>query len=72
MPVFNPQAIQLVCTIVLSVWPSSLAVRLTFYYGTYLTAAWGYGFMTWVCLVLGKEPEGRSILIGLAVTLVCA
>lgn len=28
--------------------------------------------MTWVCLVLKKEPEGRSILIGLAVTLVCA
>ena len=43
---------------------------MTFYFLTYATAAWGYALLAWLAQILRKEPEVRSILVGLAVTLV--
>ena len=64
-------ALQLVSTAVLSAWPShSHATIMTFYYLTFATAAWGYALLAWLAQILRREPEVRSILVGLAVTLV--
>ncbi|KAJ9150242.1 Vitamin h transporter [Pleurostoma richardsiae] len=63
-------ALQLVATAVLSAWPDSRATILTFYFLTYATAAWGYALIAWLALILRKEPEARSILVAVAVTLV--
>ena len=62
--------LQLVCTAVLSGWPDSRPTIMTFYFLTYATAAWGYALLAWLAQILRKEPEVRSILVGLAVTLV--
>lgn len=64
-------ALQLVSTAVLSAWPGhSHATIMTFYYLTFATAAWGYALLAWLAQILRREPEVRSILVGLAVTLV--
>lgn len=62
--------LQLLCTAVLSGWPDSRPTIMTFYFLTYATAAWGYALLAWLAQILRKEPEARSILVGLAVTLV--
>lgn len=43
---------------------------MTFYFLTFATAAWGYALLAWLAEILRKEPEARSIIVGLAVTLV--
>lgn len=63
-------ALQLVCTAVLSAWPNSRSTIMTFYFLTFATAAWGYALLAWLAEILRKEPEARSIIVGLAVTLV--
>lgn len=63
-------ALQLVTTSVLSGWPGDRATIMAFYFLTYATAAWGYALLAWLAIILAKEPEARSVLVGLAVTLV--
>ncbi|KAH8201355.1 hypothetical protein TruAng_004438 [Truncatella angustata] len=62
--------IQLVATAVLAGWPNSHPTILAFYFLTYATAAWGYALTAWLAIILRKEPEARSILVALTVTLV--
>lgn len=63
-------ALQLISTAVLSAWPDSHATIMTFYYLSFATAAWGYALLAWLAQILRREPEVRSIVVGLAVTLV--
>ncbi|KAK7743697.1 hypothetical protein SLS62_010474 [Diatrype stigma] len=63
-------AMQLVSTAVLAAWPDSHATIMAFYFLTFTTAAWGYALLAWLAEILCKEPEARSIIVGLAVTLV--
>lgn len=60
---------------------------MTFYFLTFATAAWGYyvpfltfhllmsndsyALLAWITEILRKEPEARSMLVAVAVTLVC-
>lgn len=63
-------AVQLLATGVLAGWPSSQSTVMGFYFLTYATAAWGYALLAWMAEILRKEPEVRSVLVGVAVTLV--
>lgn len=63
-------AMQLVSTAVLAAWPDSHATIMAFYFLTFTTAAWGYALLAWLADILCKEPEARSVIVGLAVTLV--
>jgi sugar phosphate permease len=63
-------ALQLLATSVLSAWPSNRATVMAFYFLTFATAAWGYALLAWLAIILRKEPEARSVIVGLAVTLV--
>ncbi|GKU08078.1 vitamin h transporter [Fusarium langsethiae] len=63
-------AIQLVATSVLSAWPDSWRTIMGFYFLTFATAAWGYALLAWLGDILRKEPEVRSILVAIAITLV--
>lgn len=63
-------ALQLVATAVLSGWPGGRPTIMAFYFLTYATAAWGYALLAWLAVILAKEPEARSVLVGLAVTIV--
>lgn len=65
-------ALHLLATSVLSGWPDSWRVIMAFYFLTFATAAWGYGLVAWLADILRKEPEIRSILVALAVTLTYA
>lgn len=62
--------VQLVATSVLAAWPGGRALIMTFYFLTFATAAWGYALLAWLAIILRKEPEARSVIVGLAVTLV--
>ncbi|KAH7175387.1 major facilitator superfamily domain-containing protein [Dactylonectria macrodidyma] len=62
--------LQLLATSVLAGWPDSRQTIMAFYFLTFATAAWGYALLAWMAEILRKEPEIRSILVGLAVTLV--
>ncbi|KXH47831.1 hypothetical protein CSAL01_03324 [Colletotrichum salicis] len=62
--------LQLVATSVLAVWPDGRGTIMTFYFLTFATAAWGYALLAWLAIILRKEPEARSVIVGLAVTLV--
>ncbi|KAH6894516.1 major facilitator superfamily domain-containing protein [Thelonectria olida] len=64
--------LQLIATSVLAGWPDSRSTIMAFYFLTYATAAWGYALLAWMAEILRKEPEVRSILVGIAVTLVYA
>ncbi|KAJ3541691.1 hypothetical protein NM208_g4484 [Fusarium decemcellulare] len=64
--------LQLLATSVLSGWPDSWQVIMAFYFLTFATAAWGYALIAWLAEILRKEPEIRSILVAIAVTLVYA
>jgi hypothetical protein len=44
---------------------------MAFYFITFTTAAWGYALLAWLAEILRQEPEARSLLVGMAVTLVC-
>ncbi|KAL2061372.1 hypothetical protein VTL71DRAFT_7645 [Oculimacula yallundae] len=63
-------AIQVLAVGVLAGWPSSDKVIMGFYFLTFATSAWGYSITAWMAEILRKEPEARSVLIGLTVTLV--
>ncbi|KAI1645195.1 major facilitator superfamily domain-containing protein [Daldinia loculata] len=63
-------ALQLVATSVLAGWPNSHATIMTFYFLTFATAAWGYALIAWLAEILRKEPEARSIIVAIAITLV--
>jgi MFS transporter, ACS family, pantothenate transporter len=63
-------ALQLLATAVLSGWPGDRPTTMAFYFLTFATAAWGYALLAWLAVILAKEPEARSVLVGLAVTLV--
>ncbi|KPM39378.1 hypothetical protein AK830_g7213 [Neonectria ditissima] len=65
-------AVQLLATSVLAGWPDSRHTIMAFYFLTFSTAAWGYALLAWMAEILRKEPEVRSILVGIAVTLVYA
>ncbi|KKY14503.1 putative major facilitator superfamily transporter [Diplodia seriata] len=65
-------AIQTLSCAVLSAWPSSTPTILTFYFLTFTTAAWGYSLVAWLAELLRREPEARSVAVGVAVTLVYA
>lgn len=62
--------LQLIATSVLSGWPNSWQTIMAFYFLTFATAAWGYALIAWLAEILRKEPEVRSILVAMAVTLV--
>lgn len=64
------QAIQTLSCAVLSAWPASAPTILTFYFLTFTTAAWGYSLVAWLAEILRREPEARSVAVGIAVTLV--
>lgn len=55
---------------VLSAWPSDWRVILVFYFLTYATNAGSPSLLAWVAELLKKEPEARSILVALTVTIV--
>ncbi|KAI1476074.1 MFS general substrate transporter [Daldinia eschscholtzii] len=63
-------ALQLVATSVLAGWPKSHPTIMTFYFLTFATAAWGYALIAWLAEILRKEPEARSIIVAIAITLV--
>ncbi|KAF9637109.1 hypothetical protein BFW01_g8005 [Lasiodiplodia theobromae] len=63
-------AIQTLSCAVLSAWPASTPTILTFYFLTFTTAAWGYSLVAWLAEILRREPEARSVAVGVAVTLV--
>lgn len=62
--------LQVLCCSVLSVWPDSTPTVMAFYFMTFATSAWGYALLAWIGEILRKEPEVRSILVALTVTLV--
>ncbi|KAJ5417169.1 uncharacterized protein N7487_000719 [Penicillium crustosum] len=55
---------------VLSAWPSDWRVIITFYFLTYATNAGSPSLLAWMAELLKKEPEARSIIIALTVTIV--
>jgi ACS family pantothenate transporter-like MFS transporter len=55
---------------VLSSWPSSSETTLVFYFLTYATNAGNPSLMAWFAELLRKEPEARSIIVAMTVTLV--
>ncbi|SPJ85080.1 related to transporter protein [Fusarium torulosum] len=62
--------VQLIATSVLAGWPDSWHTIMGFYFLTFATAAWGYALLAWIGEILRKEPEVRSILVAIAITLV--
>ncbi|KAJ5893684.1 hypothetical protein N7495_005375 [Penicillium taxi] len=64
--------VQLVATSVLASWPDSWHTIIGFYFLTFATSAWGYAITAWLAEILRKEPEVRSIIVAIAVTLVYA
>lgn len=62
--------LQLISTAVLSAWPDDRATVMAFYFLTFATAAWGSALLSWLGVILSKEPEARSITVGATVTLV--
>ena len=63
-------ALQLIATGVLSGWPERWQITITFYFLTFATSAWGYALLAWLAEILRREPEVRSILVAIAITLV--
>ena len=55
---------------VLASWPSSNNTILVFYFLTYATNAGNPSLMAWFAELLRKEPEARSIIVAMTVTLV--
>jgi hypothetical protein len=55
---------------VLSAWPSDWRVIMTFYFLTYATNAGSPSLLAWMAELLKKEPEARSIIVALTVTIV--
>lgn len=55
---------------VLCAWPSDHKVVLGFYFLTYATNAGGPALLAWLAEILRKEPEARSIIVALTVTVV--
>lgn len=62
--------LQLLVTSVLARWPDSRPTIMIFYFLSFATTAWGYAQLAWLAEILRKEPEARSILVGIIVTLV--
>lgn len=55
---------------VLCAWPRNDTVILAFYFLTYSTYAGSSSLMAWMAELLRKEPEARSIIVALTVTIV--
>lgn len=55
---------------VLCAWPPNDRVVLGFYFLTYSTYAGSSSLMAWMAELLRKEPEARSIIVALTVTIV--
>ncbi|PMB71065.1 Pantothenate transporter liz1 [Beauveria bassiana] len=55
---------------VLCAWPRNNTVILAFYFLTYSTYAGSSSLMAWMAELLRKEPEARSIIVALTVTIV--
>ncbi|KAJ0341116.1 hypothetical protein KNSL1_011249 [Colletotrichum chrysophilum] len=59
-----------ICLAVLCGWPSDHKVILAFYFLTYGTNAGSPSLMAWMAEILRKEPEARSIIVAMTVTIV--
>ncbi|KAJ0116355.1 hypothetical protein J7T55_007334 [Diaporthe amygdali] len=59
-----------VCLIVLCAWPPNSTAILTFYFLSYATNAGQPSLMAWMAEILRKEPEARSIIVAMTVTIV--
>lgn len=55
---------------VLCAWPPNDEVVLAFYFLTYSTYAGSSSLMAWMAELMRKEPEARSIIVALTVTIV--
>ncbi|KAI9147325.1 Major facilitator superfamily transporter [Paramyrothecium foliicola] len=55
---------------VLCAWPPNDKVILAFYFLTYSTYAGSSSLMAWMAELMRKEPEARSIIVALTVTIV--
>lgn len=63
-------AVSVLFLAVLSGWPKNDKVLLAFYFLTYGTNAGNPSLMAWMGEILRKEPEARSIIVAMTVTLV--
>lgn len=59
-----------ICLAVLCGWPSDHKVILAFYFLTFGTNAGSPSLMAWMAEILRKEPEARSIIVAMTVTVV--
>lgn len=59
-----------ICLAVLSAWPANTSVILAFYFLSYGTNAGGPSLLAWMAEILRKEPEARSIIVAMTVTIV--
>ncbi|EJT77458.1 hypothetical protein GGTG_07370 [Gaeumannomyces tritici R3-111a-1] len=58
------------CLAVLCGWPADDRVVLAFYFLTFATNAGGPSLMAWFAEILRREPEARSIIVAMTVTVV--
>ncbi|KAK8050830.1 MFS general substrate transporter [Apiospora rasikravindrae] len=62
--------VHIVACAILASWPASHGVIMFAYFLTYATSAGGPAVITWLAELLRAEPEARSIIVGLTVTVV--
>lgn len=62
--------VQLIACSILTGWPSSHAVIMFAYALTYMTSASVPALIAWLTELLQAEPEARSIIVGMSVTVV--
>lgn len=63
-------AVSVLFLAILSGWPANDKVVLAFYFLTYGTNAGNPSLMAWMSEIMRKEPEARSIIVAMTVTLV--
>ncbi|KAK7998475.1 WD domain-containing protein [Apiospora arundinis] len=62
--------VHIIACAILASWPASHAVIMFAYFLTYTTSASGPAVIAWLAELLRAEPEARSIIVGLTVTVV--
>ncbi|KAK8079357.1 hypothetical protein PG997_007175 [Apiospora hydei] len=62
--------VHIVACAILASWPTSHGVIMFAYFLTYATSAGGPAIIAWLAELLRAEPEARSIIVGLTVTVV--
>lgn len=62
--------VQIVACAILASWPARHAVIMFAYFLTYTTSASGPSIVAWLAELLRTEPESRSIIVGMTVTVV--